>query len=175
MKKFTLSLFLILFFIGTQVEAQQFVTLQAGKTTQINDISASYIVAKKKTRKGEDYYRVTVSITNNGGNYQQIFSEASKVFTKIGHNALAHFQFVNATGRGFSAVAGKLYARPLTIAVPYKTKKCPPPTDSKEDPYNHYIATYYIGMQFQSGATITHTYSIRVPEGANPVVRVMIR
>jgi len=175
MKKFTLSLLLILFFVGAQVEAQQFVTLKAGKTTQINGVSVSYVAAIKKTRKGEDYYRITVSITNNGSDYQQIFSEASKIFTKIGHNALAHFQFVNATGRGFSAVAGKLYARPLTIAVPYKTKKCPPPTDSKEDPYNHHIATYYIGMQFPRGATITHVYSIRVPEGASPVVRVLIQ
>ncbi len=175
MKKFILSLFLVSFFAGMQLEAQQFVTLRAAKATQINGISVSYIAAIRKTKKGEDYYRVTVSITNNGGNIQQIFSEASKVFTKIGHNALAYFQFVNATGRGFSAVSGKLFARPLTIAVPYKTKKCPPPADRKEDPYNHYIVTYYIGMQFQRGATITRAYNIRVPEGTNPVVRVMIR
>jgi hypothetical protein len=175
MKKFILSLFLVSFFAGMQLEAQQFVVLKAGKTTQINGISVSYIAAIRKTKKGEDYYRATVSITNNGGDYQQLFSEASKVFTKIGHNALAFFQFVNATGRGFSAVSGKLYARPLTIVVPYKSKKCPPPTDSKEDPYNHYVETYYIGMQFPSGATISKSFSSRVPEGVVPVVRVMIR
>ncbi len=174
MKKFILSLFLVSFFAGMQLEAQQFVTLRAAKATQINGISASYIAALRKSKKGEDFYRVTVSITNNGGDVQQIFSEASKVFTKIGHNALAYFQFVNATGRGFSAVSGKLYARPLTIMVPYKTKKCPPPTDSKEDPYNHYVETYFIGMQFPSGATISKSFSIRVQEGVIPVVRVMI-
>lgn len=175
MKRFILSLFLVSFFAVIQLEAQQFVILSAAKTTQINGISASYIAAIRKTKKGEDYYRVTVSITNDGGNIQQLFSEASKVFTKIGHNALAYFQFVNATGRGFSAVSGKLFARPLTILVPYKSKKCPPPTNSKEDPYNHHIETYFIGMQFPSGATISKSYSIRVPEGVIPVVRVMIR
>mgnify|MGYP000022345448 CR=1 FL=1 len=174
MKKFILSLFLISFFAGMQLEAQQFVTLRAGKATQINGVSASYITAIRKTKKGEDYYRVTVSITNNGGDVQQIFSEASRVYTKIGHTALAYFQFVNATGRGFSAVSGKLFARPLTIVVPYKSKKCPPPADSKEDPYNHYVETYYIGMQFPSGATISKSFSIRVPEGVVPVVRVML-
>ncbi len=174
MKKFILSLFVVSFFAGMQLEAQQFVILKAGKTTQINGISVSYIAALRKSKKGEDYYRATVSITNNGGTYQQIFSEASKVFTKIGHDPLAYFQFVNATGRGFSAVSGKLYASPLTIMVPYKSKKCPPPTDSKEDPYNHFIETYYIGMQFPNGTTISKSFNIRVPEGALPVVRVMI-
>ncbi len=174
MKKFILSLFLVSFFAGMQLEAQQSVILRAAKATQINGISASYIAAIRKTKKGEDYYRVTVSITNNGGNYQQLFSEASKVFTKIGHSALAYFQFANATGRGFSAVSGKLYAGPLSILVPYKSKKCPPPADSREDPYNHFIETYFIGMQFPSGATISKSFSIRVPEGVVPVVRVMM-
>jgi len=175
MKKLILSLFFVSFFAGIQLEAQQFVNLKAVKTTQINGISVSYIAAFRKTKKGEDYYRITVSITNNGADYRQIFSEASRTFTKISHNALAYFQFVNATGRGFSAISGKLYARPLTIAVPYKTKKCPPPADSKEDPYNHYVDTYYIGMQFPSGETITKSYSCRVPEGTIPAVRVMIQ
>lgn len=176
MKKFTLSLFVVLLFAALSSEAQQFVILKAGKTTQINGISVSYIAALRKSKKGEDYYRITVSITNNGGDYQQLFSEASRTFTKSNHNALAYFQFVNATGRGFSATSGKLYARPLTMAVPVKCKKCPPPpADSKKDPYNHYVLTYYVGMQFRSGSTITRSYSTRVPEGVVPVVRVMIR
>ena len=175
MKKFILSLFLALFFAGLRVEAQQFVTLNAGKSTLINGISASYIAIKKKSKKGEDYYRVTVSITNNGNDFQQLFSEASRTFTKTDHNPLAYFQFVNATGRGLSATSAKLYARPLTIAVPYKCKKCPPPADSKEDPYNYYVSTYYIGMQFRRGSTLSGTYGIRVPEGQTPVVRVMIQ
>ncbi len=168
-------MFLVLLFTGMQLEAQQFVNLKAGKNTQINGISVSYIAARKKTKKGEDYYRITVSVTNRGADYMQLFSEASKTFSKTNHNALAYFQFVNATGRGLSATSGKLYARPLTMPVPYKCKKCPPPADSKEDPYNHYVSTYYIGMQFQSGATISHTYNTRVHEGVVPVVRVMIR
>ncbi len=175
MKKFTSFLFLVLFFTGMRLEAQQFVTLKVGKTTQINGISVNYIAAKKKTRKGEDHYRITISITNTGREYQQLFSKASRTFNKIGHPALAYFQFVNATGRGFSAISGKLYAHPLTIEVPYKSKKCPPPADSKEDPYNHYVGTYYIGMQFQSGTTLTGVYSVRVTEGTKPIVRVMIQ
>jgi len=175
MKKFTLSFFVILLFAGMQLEAQQFVVLKAGKTTQINGVSASYIAALKKTKKGTDYYRVTVSITNNGSDFQQLFSEASLTFTRLDHQPLAYFQFVNATGRGLSATSGKLYARPMTMQVPYKCKKCPPPKDSKEDPYNHYVATYYVGTQFRSGSTISRTFDIRVTEGTIPVVRVMIQ
>ncbi len=175
MNKFILSLFLISFFAGVHLEAQQFVTLKAGKNTQINGFTASYIAALKKSKKGADYYRVTVSITNNSNDYMQLFTEASSTFEKTNHNALAYFQFVNATGRGLSATSGKLYARPLTMQVPYKCKKCPPPTDPKEDPYNHYINTYYIGTQFRNGFTISHSFDIRVKQGTIPVVRVMVQ
>ncbi len=175
MKKFTRSLFLILLFAGLQLEAQQFVILKAGKTTQINGISTSYIAALRKTKKGEDYYRITVSVTNTGNDFQQLFQVASTTYTKTDQNALAYFQFVNATGRGLSATTGKLYAGPLTIDVPYKCKKCPPPTDSHADKYNHYFATYVIGIQFLHGATITHAYDIRVHKGATPIVRAMIK
>jgi hypothetical protein len=175
MKRFFLTFLLVSFFAGVHLEAQQFVTLKAGKNTQINGITTSYIAALKKSKKGADYYRITVSITNNSSDLQQLFSEASLTFIKNNHQPLAYFQFVNATGRGLSATSGKLYARPLTMQVPYKSKKCPPPKDPKEDPYNHYVATYYVGTQFRNGSTISHTFDIRVPEGTIPVVRVMIQ
>ncbi|GMT45938.1 MAG: hypothetical protein IEMM0006_1770 [bacterium] len=175
MRKFVSTLFLVLIFSGVQLEAQNFVTLKAGKTTQINNIAVSYIAAIKKTKKGEDLYRVTISITNRGGVFQRIFSRAVKTFRKTDNNALAYFQFVNATGRAFSAISGKLYAQPLTIEMPYKCRKCPPPADKKKDLYNHYVKSYIIGTQFQSGTTLTGTYNIRVSRGVTPVVRVMIR
>ncbi len=175
MKKLILLLLLTSFFFGTKLEAQQFIILKAGQNTQINGFTASYIAALKKTKKGVDYYRVTVSITNMGSDFLQLFSQASRTFVKTDHNALAYFQFVNATGRGLSATSGKLYAHPLTMPVPYKCRKCPPPADSKKDPYNHYVVSYYIGLQFRNGATISRTYDIRVSEGTKPVVRVIIQ
>ncbi len=176
MKNFTLALLLVSFFSGMQAEAQQFIRLTAGKNTQINNMSVSYIAALRKSRKGEDYYRITVSVTNNGADYLQLFPRAVKTYVKTGHSALAYFQFVNATGRGFSATSGKLYARPLTMVVPFKCKKCPPPPpNSKKDPYNHYVSTYIIGTQFRNGSTLSHSYNIRVPQGVVPVVRVMVR
>ncbi len=175
MRKIVSTLFLVLIFSGIQLEAQNFVTLKAGETTQINSIAVSYIAAIKKTKKGEDLYRITVSITNRGGDFQQIFSRATRIFRKTVNNALAYFQFVNATGRAFSATSGKLYAQPLTIEVPYKCRKSPPPVDKKKDPYNYYVRPYIIGTQFQSGTTLTGTYNIRVLQGVTPIVRVMIR
>jgi len=175
MRKIVSTLFLVLIFSGVQLEAQDFVTLKAGKTTQINNIAVSYIAAIKKTKNGEDLYRVTVSVTNRGSVFQRLFSMATRIFRKTDNNALAYFQFVNATGRAFSAVSAKLYAQPLTIDVPYKCRKCPPPVDKKKDLYNHHVRPYIIGTQFQSGTTLTGTYHIRVSRGATPVVRVMIR
>ncbi len=175
MKQLLLLFVAALFFSPAEIFGQDYVQLLPGKTVQINGYSVNYITALRKTRKGEDYYRVTVSITNNANDYIQIFPEATQSFDRTHYAPLAYFQFVNATGRGFSATTGKLYARPLTISVPYKCKKCPPPANSKEDPYNHYTAAYYIGLQLKSGATLMRTYDIRVHEGEHPVVRVLVR
>ncbi len=135
----------------------------------------SYVATMKKSKKSEDYYRITVSVTNSGSDYMELFREAETRFDKEHLQPLAFFQFSNATGRGFSATTGKLYPQPLTMPVPYKCKKCPPPSDSKKDPYNHYTVTYYIGVQFRHGSLITGRYDIRVPAGTKPVVKVIVR
>ncbi len=173
MKRKVFLLLVSVLFAFSEMSAQQLVTLHNGKDTQINNYTVSYVATRKKSKKSEDYYRITVSVTNNGGNYLELFREAETSFNKEHLQPLAFFQFANATGRGFSATTGKLYPNPLTIAVPYKCKKCPPPTNSKEDPYNHYTATYYIGVQFRHGSLITGRYDIRVPAGTEPVVKVI--
>ena len=175
MKKTTLLLLLSGIFVFSEMSAQQLVTLHNGKDTQINNYTVSYVATMKKSKKSEDYYRITVSVTNSGSDYMELFREAETNFDKEHLQPLAFFQFANATGRGFSATTGKLYPHPLTMPVPYRCKKCPPPSDSKEDPYNHYTATYYIGIQFRHGSLITGRYDIRVPAGTEPVVKVIVR
>ncbi len=174
MKKITLFLFVIGLLFDTTAFSQQFVTLQAGKTTQIDGFSASYVAVLRKSKKGEDYYRVTVSLTNNENDYIQLFGRATETFIRTDQQPLAIFQFANATGRGFSSTKAKMYPHPVTISVPYKCKKCPPPTNPKEDPYNHYVKRYYIGVQLQHGSIIMGRYDIRVPAGMKPVVRVAV-
>ena len=174
MKKFTLFLFFTGLLFSSAVHAQQFITLHAGKNTQINGFTASYVAVLRKSKKGEDYYRVTVSLINNENDYLHLFGRATETFIKSDQEPLAVFQFANATGRGLSATKAKMYPHPLTISVPYKCKKCPPPSNPKEDPYNHYVKKYYIGVQLQHGSIIMGRYDIRVPAGMKPIVRVSI-
>ena len=175
--KFKLSLLAVftLLFIAVDGFSQDFIDLKPGETQEINGVAVSYVAAKKKSRKGQDLYRVTVSITNHGGDYIQIFHMARKIFVKTDQNALAYIQFVNATGRAMSATSGKIYSKPLTVQVPIDIPKCPPPTNPKADKYNHVVRTYVTGTRFLSGSTLSRTFNVRVSQGSFPQVRVMLK
>ncbi len=176
MKKFLISsLFVFLVFGPVISNAQGYVELQEGKTKNINGIDASYQTLKRKEKKGEDYYRVTVTLTNTGGNMMRLFEVAAPTFIRNDQNALAHFRFPNATGRGLSATSGKVYSQPIMIKVPISVKKCPPPKNPKEDPYDHFMRTYVSGIQFLNGETVTKSFNIRVEEGTIPRVQVLIQ
>ncbi len=175
--KFKLSLLAVftLLFIAVDGFSQDFIDLKPGETQEINGVAVSYVAAKKKSRKGQDLYRVTVSITNHGGDYIQIFHMARKIFVKTDQNALAYIQFVNATGRAMSATSGKIYSKPLTVQVPIDIPKCPPPANPKADKYNHVVRTYVTGTRFLSGSTLSRTFNVRVSQGSFPQVRVMLK
>jgi hypothetical protein len=170
-----LLLLLPMIFILSTAHGQDFINLNPGETQEINGIAVSYVAAKKKTKKGEDLYRVTVSITNHGGDYIQVFPMAKRIFVKKDENALAYIQFTNATGRGMSATSGKLYSNPMVVQVPISCLKCPPPTNPKADKYTHTIKNYVVGTRFLSGSTISRAFNVRVSQGGFPNVRVMIK
>ncbi|HFB61685.1 MAG TPA: hypothetical protein ENJ69_01755, partial [Bacteroidetes bacterium] len=73
MKKTTLLLLLSGIFVFSEMSAQQLVTLHNGKDTQINNYTVSYVATMKKSKKSEDYYRITVSVTNSGSDYMELF------------------------------------------------------------------------------------------------------
>lgn len=176
MKKLFISYFFLFLVCGTGTSmAQGYVGLQVNKTENVDGIDVNYQTFKRKTKKGEDYYRVTVTLTNTGNNWIRIFPEAMRQFIKNDRTAFAHFRFENATGRGFSATMGKVFPQPIFIKVPISVKKCPPPKNPKEDPYNHYLRTYVAGVQFLNGETVTKSFNIRVREGIIPRVQVLIQ
>lgn len=176
MKKVLISYFFIFLVFGTGSSfAQGYVELREGKTQSIYGFDASYQTFKRKTKKGEDYYRITVTITNEGNNWIHVFPVATRRFAKNNKTFLADFRFVNATGRGFSSTNGKLYPQPLYIKVPIDIKKNPPPKNPKADPYDHYMKTYVAGVQFLSGQTMTRSFNVRVREGVIPRVQVLIQ
>ncbi len=176
MKKLLIFYLFIFLVFGTGVsKAQGYVELQEGKTQSINGIDASYLTLKRKEKRGEDYYRITVTVTNQAANWIHLFSKAAPTFIKNDRMAMAHFRFVNATGRGLSATNGKVFPQPILIKVPISVKKCPPPKNPKEDPYNHHLKTYVVGTQFLNGETVTHSFNIRVQEGTIPRVQVLIQ
>ncbi|MBE0651060.1 MAG: hypothetical protein IH595_09480 [Bacteroidales bacterium] len=175
MKKFFISYLFIFLVFGTGISnAQGYVELQEGKTTNINGIDASYLTMKRKEKKGEDFYRITVTLTNVGGDMIRVFPVAVPNLIRNEKNAFAHFRFINATGRGLSSTNGKVYAEPIRIKVPISVKKCPPPKDPKEDPYEHFMRNYVAGMQFLNGQTITKSFNIRVEEDVVPKVQVLM-
>ena len=175
-KKFFISYLFIFMFLGAGIsEAQGFVDLSAGRTQRVYGFDASYQTFKRKTKKGEDYYRITVTVTNEGNNWIHVFPVAARRFRKNNKTFLADFRFVNATGRGFSATEGRLYPHPVYIKVPIDIKKNPPPKDPKADQYNHYMKTYVAGIQVLNGQTMTRSFNVRVRQGAIPRVQVMIQ
>jgi len=152
---------------------QQFVDLENGTDVEINGLLVSVNFVKKDTKKGSDLYKLTATITNHGGDYMRIFDLAPELFVEKPENALAYFQFTNANGKALSATSGYFYPKPMYIKVPYKCKKCPP-IQKDEDPYEHYTKSIIIGTHFVSGATMSKSFNIRVPEGETPTVRVMV-
>lgn len=176
MKRLLISYFILFLIYGTGTcMAQGYVELQRDKTQNISGIDVNYQTFKRKTKKGEDYYRITVTLTNTGSNWIRIFPEAIRQFIKNDRTAIAHFRFENATGRGFSATSGRIFPQPIFIKVPISVKKCPPPKNPKVDPFNHYLRTYVAGIQFLKGTTSTKNFNIRVREGAVPRVQVLIQ
>ncbi|MBN2616138.1 MAG: hypothetical protein JXR71_10640 [Bacteroidales bacterium] len=175
MKSLQLSAFFVLLFLGFQVSAQNYVDLKLGESKQADNIKANFNGAIKKSKKGEDYYRVTVTITNEGMGWHTIFDKAMETYVKSDKSVIVHVNFTNATGRGLSATTGKIYGNPIYVDVPIRVKKCPPPKDKKEDPYNHFLRRYVVGVQFENGASLVHSFNIRVNEGVTPQVRVMLQ
>lgn len=174
MKKINSLIACVVLFLINPIFGQEFVDLQNGEDAHINGLLVTYSSVKKETKKGSDLYKIILSITNHGNDYLRVFSQSTETFVEKAENALAYFQFTNANGKALSATSARMYPKPLRIKVPYKCKKCPPPTDKDEDPYNHFTKSVIIGTQFVSGSTLSKTYNIRVPEGEIPTIRAMI-
>ena len=133
MKKLTALLFITFSVLTYSIKAQEFTDLSDGEDVEINGLLVSYTTVKKGTKKGADLYRLTATITNRGGDYVRIFDVSPEVFLQKPENAIAYFQFTNATGKAMSATNAHFYPKPKYIKVPYKCKKCPP-VAKDEDP-----------------------------------------
>jgi len=173
MKKILPALVLITILFVTPGFSQEFTELMDGEDAQIVGMLVSYNVVKRETKKGNDLYRLTATVTNQKSKHTHIFDVAMESFIEEPQNAIAYFQFTNANGKALSATSAHFYSKPLYITVPYKCKKCTPVKED-EDPYNHYTKSVVIGSQFPIGSTISKVYHIRVPKGEVPTVRVMI-
>ena len=171
-----LTLFII--FITTlmmikPVVSQTFNNLEDGKDMQIDGLLVSYSVVKNKTKKGEDLYHLTATITSQTDKYLKLFNTAKETLKEEPKNAIVFFQFTNATGKAFSVTNAYFYPNRLYINVDYDCDKCPPLKED-EDSYIHNSKSYIIGTEFPSGSTSSDVYKIRVPEGEKPTVRVMV-
>lgn len=172
-KKIAPVLLLAFIVLSSPIFGQEFTELENGMDAQINGLLVSYSVVKKETKKGLDLYRLTATITNQGNDHLRIFDSSPEIFLEKPENAIAYFQFTNATGKALSATNAYFYPKPMYIKVPYKCPKCPP-IKKDEDPYEHLTKSVIIGTQFVSGSTQSNVFNIRVAEGDIPTVRVMV-
>lgn len=173
MKKLALVIGLIISLLGNTLFAQRFTQLKNGEDSLVNGMIVSYNVVKKQTKKGNDLYRLTATVTNQENNYFRLFSTAQDFLVEETKNAFAYFQFTNATGKALSNTSAYFYPSPVHIKVPYECEKCPP-LKKDEDPNEYYTKSVIIGTEFPVGSTLSKVYNIRVPEGEEPTVRVMI-
>ena len=155
------------------VVSQTFNNLENGKDMQIDGMLVSYSVVKKKSKKGEDLYHLTATITSQESNHRKLFNTARESFTEEPKNAIVFFQFTNATGKALSSRDAYFYPNKIYINVDYECDKCPPIKED-EDPYIHNSKSYIIGTEFTKGSTLSNVYNIRVLEGQIPTVRVMV-
>ena len=174
MKKLLFTLLILFNTLASPLFSQNFVELNNGEDQEINGILVSYNAVLKESKKGSDLYRITTTITNQGADYLRFFDSSPETFVEKPENAIAYFQFTNANGKALSATKEYFYPIPRYIKVSYKCKKCPPPTNKDEDPYEHYTKSVIIGTHFVSGSTSTKVSSVRVNEGEIPEVRVMV-
>jgi hypothetical protein len=174
MKNFTLLItFVLLIIFTTPITAQTFTQLEDGKDMQIDGVLVSYSVVKKKTKKGEDLYHLTATITSQESNHMKLFNTAKESMIEEPKNAIVYFQFTNATGKALSSTNAYFYPNKIHINVDYECDKCPPIKED-EDPYIHNSKSYIIGTEFPQGSTSSSIYNIRVIEGETPTVRVMV-
>jgi len=159
--------------LSSSLSAQGFVELKSGEDSQINGMIVSFNVVKKQTKKGNDLYKLTATVTNQENSNFRLFNKAQDVLIEETKNAIAYFQFTNATGKAMSSTGARFYPSPVYIKVPYECEKCPP-LKKDEDPNEYYSKSMVIGTEFATGSTISKMYNIRVPEGEEPTVRVMI-
>ncbi len=174
MKTLTIFITIItIFLFPNSLDAQTFTQLEDGKDMQIDGMLVSYSVVKKKSKKGEDLYHLTATITSQESNHRKLFNTARESLIEEPKNAIVFFQFTNATGKALSSTKAYFYPNKIYINVDYECDKCPPIKED-EDPYIHNSKSYIIGTEFPQGSTSSSVYNIRVIEGDIPTVRVMV-
>ncbi|MFK5857348.1 MAG: hypothetical protein QM503_14555 [Bacteroidota bacterium] len=160
-------------FIINPLAGQGFTELENGVDMEVDGMIVSYSVVKKQTKKGNDLYRLTATITSHTHTEIDIFNNAEDFLIEDPKGAIAYFQFTNATGKAFSETKAYFYPTPIYVNVDYTCDKCPP-LKKDEDPKKHKSKSVIIGTEFPPGSTSSNVYNIRVPEGEEPTVRVMI-
>lgn len=169
----TLTFLIAIVILSNPVFNQGFVELKSGEDTEVNGMMVSFNIVKKQTKKESDLYKLTATVTNQNNNTFRLFSTAQDFLVEEKKNALAYFQFTNANGKAMSSTSARFYPSPVRIKVPYECEKCPP-LKKDEDPNEYYTKSVIIGTEFPIGSTISKVYNIRVPEGDEPTVRVII-
>lgn len=166
MKRISLFLFAASLIFSNISFAQSWQKIEEGKTLHLEGMDVSYITSFIKTKKGQDIYAVTATISNNGPDLIRLFPQARYDFIEEPQNAWAHFRFTNATGKGLSSRQGYIYPESISMMFPFK---CNP--DQKKPNYKSRV----IGLGMYSGQSRTNNWRMRVNQGDKLEVMVFVK
>lgn len=157
-----LSAIVIILLISSCSNAQQIVDLEENSPYAYNGFEYGYYISNERSKevKGDDYerYEVNLYITNKSGCMKSIpfKNSSSKPDEEI---LVGEFNCKNATGKRFTAKAGKINAKAW-----YSQVKLYDETQSSK----YRFVNGMVGYAIRSGETLTTKIIVIVPKGEKP-------
>jgi hypothetical protein len=169
MKKFALLLLLLPF---SQLSiAQASYDLEEAKPFLMNGIEYGVSIKneQKKEFKNEPFtkFELRAYVTNKSGCSKLMFPNKTILGTDY-QDVVADFDCVNATGKRLTSKTARVRARELTAPYNFTTKGA----DGKDISNN---VSVKVGHMLRNGETVFNNFTVIVPEGQRPQIRVVVR
>jgi hypothetical protein len=163
--------FLLLLILPFFCFSQASYDVSEGKPFVLNGIEYGFDIRneRKKELKKEEFSRfeITAYIKNNSGCTKLMFPRQTLLLGLDYQDVMAEFDCLNATGKRLTAKSAKVRARDFTAPYSYTTKSA----DGKDFKNNVMVK---VGNMLRNGETITNNFTVILPEGERPNIKVRI-
>ncbi len=159
------------FLLITQfLKAQSSYNLEEGKPFVLNGLEYGYEIRnerKKGIKKEEfDRFEINAFVINKSGCIKLMFPK-QKLLGLDYLDVMAEFDCINATGKRLTSKSAKVKAREFNTPYTYTTKGA----DGKDFRNN---VTVRVGNMLKNGETIYNNFTVILPEGERPNMKVRI-